>query len=358
MRQQTNSHLTQNLDLANPILLINGKKYRYDDPNRPAFTINDTIQYNPLADPNQQTYFDKNLRQKLGLPVNGTDIINIDALDPSTFSLSMFRPDDLLNNGNRLVSYYGYNYLGQKNGSNPSFSDFFTQKDKNGNYARPIGAFMPVYTAGYIQDKFNFKDLLFNVGLRIDRYDANQQVLKDPYSLYKVLDVAEAKQVYSQRGDGTASGYVIPASMGSNYAVYVDQFDNGGSGSSAPKPPLGYRNGDQWYDANGLAIADPSIIARSSSSGGITPYLDHNLVNNIKDTTGQYNPSQSFKNYTPQINVMPRVSMSFNVTDEALFYAHYDILTQRPLDGYILTLHRMFIISSISFAVGGALANP
>ncbi len=27
---------------------------------------------------------------------------------------------------------------------------------------------------------------------------------------------------------------------------------------------------------------------------------------------------------------MPRVSFSFNISDEAVFFAHYDILTQRP----------------------------
>ena len=33
-------------------------------------------------------------------------------------------------------------------------------------------------------DKFAFDDLIFNVGVRVDRYDANQQVLKDDFSLY------------------------------------------------------------------------------------------------------------------------------------------------------------------------------
>ena len=27
---------------------------------------------------------------------------------------------------------------------------------------------------------------------------------------------------------------------------------------------------------------------------------------------------------------MPRVAFSFNISDEAVFFAHYDILTQRP----------------------------
>ncbi len=52
------------------------------------------------------------------------------------------------------------------------------------------------------------------------------------------------------------------------------------------------------------------------------------------------NPSQSqpiqrqaFKDYDPQWSVVPRLSFSFPVSDEALFFAHYDVLTQRPLSG-------------------------
>ena len=41
----------------------------------------------------------------------------------------------------------------------------------------------PIY-AGYIQDKFAFDDLIFSIGLRVDRYDANQSVLADEYCLY------------------------------------------------------------------------------------------------------------------------------------------------------------------------------
>lgn len=37
-----------------------------------------------------------------------------------------------------------------------------------------------------------------------------------------------------------------------------------------------------------------------------------------------------FQDYDPQIVVMPRVAFSFSITDQAQFFAHYDVLTQRP----------------------------
>ena len=35
--------------------------------------------------------------------------------------------------------------------------------------------------------------------------------------------------------------------------------------------------------------------------------------------------SNAFEDYTPQINVMPRIAFSFPISDEALFFAHYDV---------------------------------
>ena len=83
------------------------------------------------------------------------------------------------------LTYYGYDHTGQKIKGKPSFDDFFNQRDEFGNYTRPIGAFEPIYIAGYIMDKFAFDDLIFNVGVRVDRFDANQQVLKDDFLLYQ-----------------------------------------------------------------------------------------------------------------------------------------------------------------------------
>ena len=45
----------------------------------------------------------------------------------------------------------------------------------------------------------------------------------------------------------------------------------------------------------------------------------------------------SFKDYDPQITVMPRISFSFPISDEALFFAYYDVLTQRPTSNSFTT---------------------
>ena len=252
-----------------------------------------------------QTFFDANLRELLGLPIDGTDRISLDAIDPSMLSLDMFSAEELLNEGNSLVNYYGYDHTGNRLDGNPSFEDFFNERDENGQLTRSVGAFRPIYVAGYIMDKFAFDDIIFNVGVRIDRYDANQYVLKDEYIV---------GEHYTVGNNPTFGETDHPSNIGDDFAIYVDQFDN-------PTEVRGYRDGDTWFNADGVEINDPAVI---STSSGIRPYL----VN--EEETGENLSIRAFERYTPQVNAMPRVSFSFPISDEATFFAHYDILTQRP----------------------------
>lgn len=311
MRGLANAHIEQ-LDVANPqAVYLNG-------------VFMDTIIYNRKYDATSQRNFDINLRQKLGLPIDGTDWIDIDSYDLNSYtinyydkdgklvtktidgglSIDMFSPDELFNNGDLRANYSGYTYTGEKIklADSPSFDDFFTKQDENGMYTREIAPFTPIYMAGYIQDKFAFEDLIFNVGLRVDRFDANQKVLTDPYLLYQAKTVSEVSDLGSH-----------PQNMGDDYVVYVDNLRN-------PTAIMGYRNGDKWYNAEGLVVADPTISL--DAGNGVTPYLVDR--DNISVS------SKSFSDYEPQISVMPRISFSFPISDEALFFAHYDVLTQRP----------------------------
>ncbi len=323
MRQLANYHIqnigdTAHLNTTSQLAQAGFNVYDYDRVNNGT-----------------QKQFDRSLRTSLGLNPNGTDVIDIDSYDPSTFNINMFSADDLLNNGSSLVSYYGYDYTGAKIKGKPSIDDFFTTKDANGNYVRNVGAYQPIYIAGYIQDKFDFKDLKFNIGLRVDRFDANQKVLKDKYLLY------EAKTA----GEVTNLG-PIPSNIGSDYVVYVDNKD-------APSKIVGYRDGDNWYNSQGNSISDPSTLAGSNTVDGvINPYLVDPASAKKKLVT-----SKVFQDYKPQINFMPRIAFSFPISDVANFFAHYDILTQRPPDG-----NRLDPVSYLAMAngnlSGGFISNP
>ena len=336
MRQQANKHILE-LDLANPKPLIDSLTGIYQD----------TVQYDRLnadLDPvtglptgEFQSTFDKNLREQLFGEGNytGTEFIDIDSYDPSTFALDLFSEDELLNNGSSLVYYYGYDIYGNKNDANAPLGDFF-DNDQGG--VRLIAPFNPIYQAGYVQDKFAIEDLIFNIGIRVDRYDANQKVLKDQHLLYSAYDASSNDPL------GIISSTSIPSTIGNDYVVYVDDI-------TAPTSIVGYRDNsdDTWYNAEGLEISDPNLLAEAAG-GKIAPYLTN--ANNAKKGIVTMD---AFEDYKPEYVFMPRIAFSFPISDEAQFFAHYDVLTQRPPGG-----NRIEPVDYLFMAdrVGATLNNP
>lgn len=298
MRNLTNTHLTT-LDTANPIIIPgqNGEldKHYY------------RFVYNAAS----QNQIDKSLRQALGLSADNQTLINSDAFSPDDLRLDMFSAQDLLQSGvNPLVDYYGYDHLGNKDNNSTNLDKFMNDKDANGNNTLRVGAYKPIYVAGYIQDKFDFKDIKFNVGVRVDRFDANQKVLKDQYLFHEAYTAKE-------KSEGR------PDNIKDDYIVYVDNLNS--------LNVVGYRHTDEktqsttWYNNEGKEISDPKALV---SDGKLSPWLkDADYASKNAFSTA------AFKDYKPQINVMPRVAFSFPISDVANFFAHYDVLTQRPSDG-------------------------
>ncbi|MCW3122280.1 MAG: TonB-dependent receptor [Flavipsychrobacter sp.] len=355
MRQLVSSIDNGNLklDKQNPIFKVNGQQYTLAQINNGVVIpgANDTIIYNYKnygsgTGNGLGTQFDQNLRKKLGLKAN--EDINVDELAPSTFSLDMFTADELLASGRPFVKYEGYSYTGGSQGT-VNFNDFWTQKDANGNYTRPVAAFAPNYIAGYLLDKFNYKDLHFNVGLRIDRYSSNTKVLIDPYSLYPEKNVSQVSGANNVINLGEH-----PKNIGSSYVVYVD--DN----SSANPNIIGYRNGNSWYDAKGQFIEDPSVLKTYSGGRNPEPYLvkdKNNKIPNIIDTN--FNPNASFTDYTPQVNIQPRLSFNFPISDVADFYAHYDIYAQRPTsNSYASPVDYYFLQQNANLIIDNSALKP
>lgn len=303
MRELANYHIRDLQDDGMNDAILNTDVHYLPDGSVSPYAYYD---FNRLND-GTQTQFDRSLREALGYNVNGLDFLDVDSYDKEMYSLDMFSADDLLNiGGTGVVSYYGYDHTGKKTTSNPSLDDFFTKKDENGNFTREIGAYRPIYIAGYVIDRFDFKDIKFNVGLRIDRFDANQKVLKDKYLLY------EAKTA------GELSIPNRPGNIGDDYVVYVEDAAN-----PSVNQVVGYRDGDIWYNAAGVEVTDPSA-ALGQGAGQVQPYL--------VDPSDKTLSSKVFKDYVPQITVMPRIAFSFPISDVASFNAHYDVLTQRPPD--------------------------
>ncbi|HMO39554.1 MAG TPA: TonB-dependent receptor [Saprospiraceae bacterium] len=283
--------------------------------------------------PGEDSRFFRRIRDVTGQSL--TDFVNVDGLSPDLLSLDLFSAKEL--NDQQIINYFGYDYLG--NPFNGTFDEFFTATDADGIRTFPVAPNRPVYTAAYIQDKFTFKDIIFRLGVRVDRYDANTRVLKDNYSLYEIMN---ANDFHAMNGDDR------PGNIGDDFKVYVNDV-----GTSV----TAYRNGDDWFAANGTPVNNPATLF----SGGLVfpKYADERVErdqNFIKSR--DFDPNVSFRDYEVQVNIMPRLAFSFPISTEANFFAHYDILVQRPPSNTLATPRDYFYFTDISYGPNNPINNP
>ena len=329
-RLRANSHISE-LDFQNP-------QIEYPGPYISYSRLNSSPGEYRGDDPNEsQSFIDYNLRKATGLNPDGIDFLDVNAIDPDLYAIEYFSADELYNAGSSLVSYYGYDPYGNRTRENPTFDDYFTARDEYGNFTRPIAPYQPIYVAGYIEDKFEFEDLIFNVGIRVDRFDANQQVLKDPWVLFPTVKAGE-QEAQDLMGEGISK----PSNIGDDYVVYVDNVQS-------PSEIIGYRDNNIWYNAQGAELTDASALR--VSNGLPAPLLVDKDNTNSVDIT-----SESFEDYSPTTNFMPRIAFNFPISDVAKFFAHYDILTKRPTVGNRLDPSDYYFLESR--ASSATLNNP
>jgi hypothetical protein len=303
----------------------------------------DTVRFDPKIRDADQTNFDKNLREKLiaegATDVNGNPItinskIDVNLYTPNMYSLKLFSADELLNEGNSYVGYSGYDYLGNLVSGKQSVNKFLNDKQN-----RPIGAFSPIYMAAWVQDQFVFKDLIVRLGVRMERYDANQIVLKDPYSLAPIYSAGDVRRnnLLKLAGD-------IPSNIGDGYAVYVDSE----TPTEGETHITGFRDGNNWYDATGNPVTDPQVLSKGYSKISRNTPL---LVN-----TGQKVPdANSFKEYVPDVKFLPRVWFSFPISTTSQFFGTYDVLAQRPTVGATAQIDDYYYLRN---RLTGTIGNP
>ncbi|WP_020538294.1 TonB-dependent receptor [Lewinella cohaerens] len=310
-RQNANAHI-QGIDRENADTLgLYSQLYDAEGLPDPFFDAN--ILSLTLQNPEDARFY-RAIRESLGVGLD--EYVNIDGLTPDQLSLSMFSAKEL--NDQFILDYYGYDYLG--NEFDGTFEDFFTTVDAEGIRTFPVAAARPLYTSAYIQDKFTFRDIIFRLGVRIDRYDANTKVLQDPYSLYSI----QGAEDFHNNFGGSA-----PGNIGSDFRVYTEN-DNG-------ETVQAYRDGDNWYKADGTPVNGANEIEGIRTGLVFPKYQDPNAHESNYIKSEEFNPESSFKDYEVQFNVMPRLAFSFPISDKANFFAHYDVLVQRPNSSTIAT---------------------
>lgn len=202
-----------------------------------------------------------------------------------TTDYSSFSYSDLLD----YTTYYGYSFNGLNEVDDENLADYAAGTNAD------IAPRRPIYYAGYVQDKLEYKDIVLNLGLRMDVYDSNQRVLYDRYSLLPVV----------RAGDAGLTNDLI----GEDYAVYY----NGNN-------VAGFRDREgRFYDVNGQVVTPNDVITNIS----VTPRV-------VDATAGNKLQEDAFTDYKPEAIFQPRVGVSLPVTDQALFFASYNVTAQRP----------------------------
>ncbi len=195
--------------------------------------------------------------------------------------------------------WYGYDYLGLEEVDNQNVDGYLDTSDPANHNVEPH---KPLYYAGYIQDKIEFRDLVINLGLRVDVFDNNTLVLKDPFAPAPIIRASDSGLISEITG-GSAD---IPSTIGDDYAVYFNDSGN----------IVGFRNIDgDFFDAAGQD-SDLNTIDRAGTQ-------------RQKPDTEKL-VSEIFEDYEPEVTVMPRIGVSFPVTNQALFFASYNVTSQRP----------------------------
>jgi hypothetical protein len=311
----------------------------------------DTVFFRDLINEETQSNFDRNLRNKLismgardanGRPIDESTRLNPNAYDPSMYSLNMFTADELLNNGNSFIGYYGYDHLGSRVRGRVSIDRFLNDSER-----RLLGAYQPIYTAAWLQDKFVFKDLIVRLGLRMERFDANQLVLRDPYSMSPIYTAGDVRRGVA----GKVNPNSIPGSIGDDYAIYVNDHNHDQRSSLQV---TGFRSGNRWFDRNGNPVTDPSAIWRNAQTDGINTSLNQNIPYLVN--SGQRVPDQtSFTDYTPDLLFLPRIWFSFPISTTSQLFGTYDVLAQRPTEGNVAQFDDYYYLSN---RLVGVIANP
>ena len=266
------------------------------------------FQTNIVPEEFEDNLFFEKVRELSSTPNSLNEYVNVDGIHPDELRLDMFSASELNNFG--LITYHGYDYLGNKLPNTVRFDDFFSERDEFGRRKFNVAPLQPIYVAGYLSDKFKYKDIIVRAGVRIDYYDANTNVLKDPYSLYEIEDASTFH---------TNTQTTIPTSVDGDYKVYVSGVDS--------EDVVGYRDGDNWFLPNGTSVSGGNLLF---GGGLVYPYYKERDDQKRNITEAGFDPDISFQDYTPQLNVMPRIAFSFPISKDAGFFAHYDVLVQRP----------------------------
>ena len=229
---------------------------------------------------------------------------------------------------NKYAGGYGYDLSGRNKVETQDLAKYLDQWQGKAASDYDRAPFKPIYYGGYVQDKIEFRDIVLNLGMRVDVFDNNQWVVKDPYNRRPTclagqlggpdvvisLPTSDPTPNSPNFVETTTDCGDVPLLDGQTTATLPSNIDSDFTVFYAGQGVLGYRSTNGvFYTQNGQPVQAGSILLNGS------PRTTYNNVT-----------ADMFEDYKPQVSVMPRIGVSFPVTDQALFFARYGTISQRP----------------------------
>lgn len=204
-----------------------------------------------------------------------------------------------------VASYYGYNYLGTTSVENQDVDAFSAGATRNPLAPQPAAAdfhvapFTPFYYALYGSDRLRYLNFDLDIGLRVDVSGSNGLALKDPFAMYPILRA------------GDVTGATIPPNIGKTDAVYFNGQDD----------IIGYRDTDgRFFDPAGQSV--PADQVTRFGQVRVQTAEQDELLNRVT--------SSVLETPTPQVAIQPRIAARFELDEETILFAHYNVLARRP----------------------------
>lgn len=226
--------------------------------------------------------------------------------------------------------WYGYDYLGLETAGESDQDNLAFAERTN----LDVAPYEPIYYGAYLRDKIEFSDLVLDIGFRVDAFDNNTTILADPFALqdiYRVRDFNGGNITTSTGGMINFPADGVPSTIGQDFALYTNATGN----------VVGYRDIEgQYYDDQGRQV-------------------DFDDVTSIGTAVGEQEVSDDvFDTYETQFTFMPRVGVSFPVTNRALFFASYNVTSQRPSENAFATIQDYITSNSGQSRINNANLKP
>ncbi len=180
---------------------------------------------------------------------------------------------------------YGYDFRGLSETDSEDVDAYFDRTNLD------VAPYQPSYIAGYVQDRIAFDRLTLDLGLRVEAFGSDANVLLDPFVTIPIVRAS----ALAMRPDG----------IGGDFAVY---FNDAGD-------VVGYRDLDGLF-YNAAGEESTTFFIRGELSGQV-------------EGTGEPR-SAAFESDPTDVVVQPRLGMRFDLSEQLGLFAYYGRMARRP----------------------------